>query len=39
MTSKHAEIKDPEVKILSENIIKYQKEEIKKMKEKIKELQ
>ncbi|WP_394665985.1 DUF305 domain-containing protein [uncultured Chryseobacterium sp.] len=39
MTSKHAEIKDPEVKILSENIIKSQEEEIKKMKEKIKELQ
>lgn len=30
MTSKHAEIKDPEVKILSENIIKSQQEEIKK---------
>jgi len=39
MTSKHSEIKDPEVKILSENIIKSQQEEIKKMKEKIKELQ
>lgn len=39
MTSKHAEIKDPEVKILSGNIIKSQQEEIKKMKKKIKELQ
>ncbi|WP_375191154.1 DUF305 domain-containing protein [Chryseobacterium sp.] len=39
MTSKHADIKDKDVKILSENIIKSQQEEIQKMKEKIKQLE
>lgn len=38
MTSKHANIKDPEVKKLSEQIIKSQEEEIALMKAKLKEL-
>ena len=39
MTSKNANIKDPEVKKLSEQIIKSQEEEITKMKAKLKELE
>lgn len=39
MTSKHANIKDPEVKKLSEQIIKSQEEEIALMKTKLKELE
>ena len=39
MTSKHADIKDPAVKKLSEQIIKSQEEEIALMSAKIKELQ
>ncbi|OJW81787.1 MAG: DUF305 domain-containing protein [Bacteroidetes bacterium 46-16] len=39
MTSKNASIKDPEVKKLSEQIIKSQEEEIAQMKAKLKELE
>lgn len=39
MTSKHANIKDPELKKLSEQIIKSQEEEIAQMKAKLKELE
>lgn len=39
MTSKNANIKDPEVKKLSEQIIKSQEEEIAQMKAKLKELE
>jgi hypothetical protein len=39
MTSKNADIKDPEVKKLSEQIIKSQEEEIAQMKAKLKELE
>jgi hypothetical protein len=38
LTSKHADIKDPEVKKLSEQIIKSQEEEIKQMKSMLKRL-
>ncbi|RKD15299.1 DUF305 domain-containing protein [Pelobium manganitolerans] len=39
MTSKNADIKDPEVKKLSEQIIKSQEEEIAQMKAKLKEME
>ena len=39
MTSKNADIKDPEVKKLSEQIIKSQEEEIAQMKAKLQELE